>query len=128
MGKNKSKARPTAPEATKPKATHLDMIDGRYSIVEVSAVEVAFPGNVKHLMPKYDGDGAFRRGWAADLAQRWFYYGLSEGDLPTPKEGVDLTMALRHMGCVLRSFEPKHEHKMECIAKLFANWFCEPTK
>lgn len=79
-------------------------------------------------MPEYDGSDIGRHGWAADLTRDWFYKGLSEASVPKPKDGIDRDMALRHISTVLRSWEPSHQHKMEAVAKLFANWFEEPSK
>lgn len=40
-----------------------------------------------------------------------------------PKEGVDPDKAMRHLAACMRSFEPKHEHKMAGVACLMATWF-----
>lgn len=61
-----------------------------------------------------------------DLQSRWFFAGLSLDDIPDAKEGIDETMALRHLQAIQRSFEPKHEHKQACVAYLMSLWFSEP--
>lgn len=38
------------------------------------------------------------------------------------KEDVDENTANRHLSAVLRSFEPKHEHKLSGVAYLLQNW------
>lgn len=48
--------------------------------------------------------------WAT-VAAEWFYFGLKNAQWK-PKEGVDISKAIRHIGMVLGSFEPKHEHKI----------------
>ena len=57
--------------------------------------------------------------WQTD----WFYIGLKK--YPTPKEGIDLDMAMRHLAAIQRSFEPKHEHKQAAVAYLASQWFEE---
>lgn len=53
----------------------------------------------------------------------WFFGGLKDGDLFTPREGVDPTAALAHVGAVLRSFEPDHLSKEVIAAYLMWLWF-----
>ena len=57
--------------------------------------------------------------WQAD----WFFHGLEK--YPTPKEGIDIDMAMRHLAAIQRSFEPKHEHKQAAVAYLASQWFEE---
>jgi len=63
-------------------------------------------------------------------ARDWVRYaeGLFRGD---PMDSVQLytrpdidpTLAIRHITAILRSFEPKHEHKIAATAFLLARWF-----
>lgn len=95
--------------------------------IEVTDVQLAFPANVSQLMPAYEQIPVeFRRGeseWV-DWQSQWFYHGIKK--LPTPKPGVDLDKAIRHLRCIQGSFEPKHEHKQAAVAYLASLWFEQP--
>jgi hypothetical protein len=94
---------------------------------EVSKIEMAFPADVQHLMvePKdipqdfnyYGGSSFFK-----DLAGDWFFKGI-DPDILEPKEGIDKQKALNHLLCIMHSFQPKHEHKISCVAYLMSEWF-----
>lgn len=60
--------------------------------------------------------------WNKIICQ-WFYDGLPQKTKFIPKEGIDYRTALRHIGSILRSFEPKHEHKEAGCAYLLSLWF-----
>jgi hypothetical protein len=60
-------------------------------------------------------------------ATKWFFRGLREEDMPTPKEGISLDVALKHLTCILSTLHPKHEHKEAAVAYLASLWFVEPT-
>ena len=95
---------------------------------EVSDLDLAFPGDIleQGLLPAWEDvpeELKEESSWPAFVA-RMFY-----GDVgwPKVKEGVDGVKAKRHiMGC-LRSFQPKHEHKIAGVAWLMSQWFEEPT-
>lgn len=98
---------------------------------QVSALELAFPANALDLMPPYDeipsqyqANSAFngRGGKWVEFQERWFYSGLEDTEI-TPKEGIDLKAALRHLGAIQGSFQPKHEHKVAAVAYLASLWF-----
>ena len=99
-----------------------------FEIQPISDLDLAFPAQVKHLMPKSadippefsDHGNVWNR-----LVSDWFYSGLSSLDL-TPKEGVDKSSALRHIRAIMGSFEPKHEDKMASCAFLLSEWFTNP--
>ena len=93
---------------------------------DVSAVDVAFGyGDIATLMPPMaDIPEAFTRHsnpWVR-LFVDWFYLGLDRMTA-VPKDGIDKDRALRHIMCVMRSFEPKHEHKTAACAYLLSQWF-----
>lgn len=98
-----------------------------YEIQEISAPMLAFPASVKHLMPKYKDipdefkDWNNRNKWSK-LVTTWFFRGLKSAKW-TPKPGVDTNKALRHVGAIMGSFEPKHEHKEAACAFLLSEWF-----
>lgn len=87
----------------------------------------AFPADVVSLMPpQSEIPDEFRRRsnrWHK-LFSDWFYFGLSDLKL-TPKEGIDHDQALRHIRCIMGSFQLKHEHKEAACAYLFDSWFSD---
>jgi len=97
---------------------------------DVSAVDVAFPTNVEHLMPSYkeipaeykSGSNAWNR-----LVSTWFYKGI-DATLLVTKPDVDRAKAFRHLKAIMGSWEPKHEHKIAGVAYLMSQWFESPTK
>jgi len=93
----------------------------------ISGVGVAF-GDISNLPPMSEIPDQFKK-WDGnrwrDLASKWFFKGLGDVDL-NPKPGVDADTALRAVGACLRSWEPKHEHKMAGCAYLLSLWFEEP--
>ena len=54
------------------------------------------------------------------LASTWFFRGLKAR--PAVKPGIDANDALANIQTALRSFEPKHEHKMAGVAYLMSMW------
>lgn len=52
----------------------------------------------------------------------WFYKGITALKV-TMKEDVDPDVALRHLRCIIGSFEPKHEHKTAGAAYLMSLWY-----
>lgn len=91
---------------------------------EVSDLDMAFPASVVKLMPAYDQiPEEFKRArnaWA-QWQEDWFFGGLKK--FPAPRDGIDRSAALRHLSCIQRSFEPKHEHKAAAVAYLASKWF-----
>lgn len=97
--------------------------------IKVNDTDLAFGGVVRQLMPEMkDIPEDFKRGvgdarkWH-DWQSKWFFSGLKEEDLPTPKDGIDLNTAMRHLGAIQSSFSPKHEHKQSAVAWLASKWF-----
>lgn len=96
----------------------------------VTELDLAFGGDIGRLMPSYRSlPEEYQREHAhfCRVAQDWFFNGLKVDTLK-PKEGIDAKAALRHCGAVLRSFEPKHEHKIAGVGWLMAQWFEEPAR
>jgi len=93
---------------------------------DISDVDLAFPAEVMHLMPKYDEIPkqfkSERSSWGNKLFNDMFYSGLSKLEL-TPKPDIDPKKAFRHIRAIMGSFQPKHEHKEAAIAMLFEEWF-----
>ncbi len=122
QNKKQKKRTPAAAASTPTAATPPEV----FPIQEVRDLDIAFPASVSHLMPAYRDiptDFENRPAWE-DLASRWFFSGL-KGAVFLPKEGVDTSKALRHLQCIMGSFEPKHEHKMLGVAYLLSQWFKE---
>lgn len=95
----------------------------------VTDVDLAFGGDISRLMPRYRSlPEEYQRETApfCRLVSKWFFSGLDTKTLKA-KEGIDANAALRHCGAVLRSFEPKHEHKIAGVGWLMSQWFEEPS-
>jgi hypothetical protein len=97
-----------------------------FPIKEVSGLDVAFgPSDITDMMPPYaDIPNEFTRftnPWHGLVAD-WFFQGLDKLEL-TPREGVDRTLAMKHIRSVMGSFAPKHEHKEAGVAFLLSEWF-----
>lgn len=101
-----------------------------FPVQEIDVATAAFPANVSHLMPAWkDIPANFRSGnqlteWNK-IVRAWFFFGLAKLEVK-PREGVDRHMAMRHLAAIMRSFEPKHEHKEAAVAYLMSLWF-EPN-
>ena len=90
----------------------------------VSDIAVAFPAKVVGtLLPLRseipDEFRSLQSPWC-QIVSRMFFMG---GKFPKTKHGIDEQMARRHITAVLRSFEPKHEHKEGGAAYLMSLWF-----
>ena len=82
-------------------------------------------GNIKH-MPKFatlPEEFQRERHPACKFVETWFYRGVKVEDFPAARKGVDAIKARRAIGAVLRSFEPKHEHKIAGAGFLANEWF-----
>lgn len=100
----------------------------KYPIQDVSDADIAFPANVKKLMPPYNPElfeYKLPKKWR-QLFTDWFYHGLEDLKF-TPKEGVNEKLAIRHLKCIVGSFEPKHEHKVQAFVLLAEDWFDDVT-
>ncbi len=89
---------------------------------KVTDVDLAFPANVEHLMPKWeDIPEKYKIPNVHSRAHTIFYYG---GQVASASKGdIDIRDAMRHLQCILRSFQPKHEHKMAAVDYLIDLWF-----
>lgn len=99
-------------------------------VPQLNDAQVAF-GCIDH-MPRYKDvpdkfQGLFSNEPHCKLVSKWFYEGLSNlGELGKPRDGVDPVKAARALQAILRSFEPKHEHKQAGVAMLIHEWFIIP--
>jgi len=103
--------------------------------VEVHPVLFAFPANVIGTLLPRDRDipAEFHNGgrWS-ELVNRWFMStnGLAPDGIRLPadveyhgKPGISAEKAWRHVDACLRSYEPKHEHKLAGVAWLIDTFF-----
>ncbi len=94
---------------------------------KLTRADLAFPADVLAMMPPYDHKLQYpRKRELQDLVSNWFFSGLKLKKVK-PREGVDEKQALVHLKCVLGSFQPKHEHKIQAVAFLINEWFEEFT-
>jgi hypothetical protein len=92
-------------------------------------VTLAFPANVVGVMPGYVDlrTTEFDRleHPLRQFAERWFSDGLAPRTMFLPTSGINTKLALRHLHGILRSTQPKHEHKLAAVAFLLNEWFVE---
>lgn len=100
-------------------------------VPEINDLEMAF-GEIKHL-PAWDNiPDQFKNMNVITFWNKfvsiWFFGGLTKEiiDMILPKDGVDKNKALRAIAAILKSWEPKHEHKEAGAAYLMSEWFVEP--
>jgi hypothetical protein len=101
---------------------------------DVEKMDSIFGGNISKLMPRFSAlPEEFREYWHNDrnkwccLANQWMHGDL-QGYSFVPKEGIDMQKAFRHAGAIMRSFEPKHEHKIAGVAYLLSLWLNDYEK
>ena len=95
----------------------------KYLPIEINDVDIAFGGKAMQILPPYDAiPDEFKRAsnpwvkWSGD----WFFKGLDR--YPVANDGIDLSLAMRNLSAVQRSFKPKHEHKEAGVAYLASLW------
>lgn len=90
----------------------------------------AFPASVEHLMPKYAEIPKEFKQWQGTKWNQFFddafFSGVKNVSFK-PKPGIDAKAAWRHVQTIMRSFEPKHEHKTAACAYLLSLWFDDIT-
>lgn len=94
-------------------------------LVDVTEVDLAFGGDRKKLLPEWseipkefkDGDTKWNKQF-----NMIFFGGRAPGTV-TGVEGIDPQKAGRHLRAVMKSWEPKHEHKEAGCAYLMSLWF-----
>jgi hypothetical protein len=95
------------------------------AIPEVSDGDMIFGQNIP--LPAWDSIPEEFKGCNAtpfnEVVSTLFFEGGRVSDFLTPKEGVDVSKALRAIKCCLGSFEPKHEHKEAGVAFMLSEWF-----
>jgi hypothetical protein len=94
----------------------------------VDDLDIAFGGRTRELLPPMsqipdEFKNLNRPTEWNKLVSRWFFSGLPSGMGWAPKPGIVTRDALRHVGAIMGSFEPKHEHKEAGCAYLLSLWF-----
>lgn len=79
-------------------------------------------------MPKWTDIPEKYKAWSNkhnQLIALWFFKGVPQAQINKMKarEGICGQKALRAIFSILKSFEPKHEHKMAACAYLLDEWF-----
>jgi len=103
--------------------------DGFDAPQEVSPLLMAFPGSVSHLMPPMSAipedfqSMNDRTDWNKFVSY-WFFQGnpMEVWNLYA-RPDIDAEAAWRHLKAIMRSYEPKHEHKSAAVAWLMSRWF-----
>jgi hypothetical protein len=96
------------------------------TIPEIDDVTLAFPARALDWMPEMEDipvEFVEETTEWSKIAHAWFYDGLSPETEFHAKEGVDAQAAFRAASATLRSFAPKHEHKMAAVAYMLSQWF-----
>lgn len=101
-----------------------------FNPVEVTDLDLAFPAQVVGtLLPLWEDipeEFQHHRGYWTKLVDTWFALGLDKH--PATKDGIDPKTAWRHLAACMRSFQPKHEHKVAGVAYLMSLWLVEPKE
>lgn len=89
-----------------------------------SDVEELFPCVLPFMVEQKDIPDEFEspRNPYVKFQTELFYGCLKDGDIIRAKEGIDLEDAIFQLDSILRSCEPKHEHKTSCVAYLSSLW------
>jgi hypothetical protein len=95
----------------------------------IDVATAAFPANVigtllpaeKDIPRNFRDHWCDRRGWTG-LVHQWFFKGLTAETL-IAKPGIDRHAAIKHLSACMRSYEPRHEHKVAGVAYLMSEWF-----
>lgn len=93
----------------------------------ISPALKAFPGDVTQLMPKWEEIPVQFRAYKGNewvkFVTSWFFAGWPTDRVLYTREDVDPNEALVHLSTIMRSFQPKHEHKEAAVAWLMSRWY-----
>lgn len=101
------------------------LTERKYEPQEVDRITLAFPADVRHLMPDWeDIPDEFKRGDHpfCTVVSAWFSLGLNKDIEFHLYEDIDGDKMLRHLMAIMGSFQPKHQHKMAAVAYLLSLW------
>lgn len=104
----------------------IEYLKKPYLPVETTQIERAFPAQVYPLMPPWEAIPThFRRRHTEwnDMFGRWFYAGVTDKSMFVPKKGIPAETAYWHLQCIMKSYQPQHEHKEAAVAYLASLWF-----
>lgn len=93
--------------------------------IKLKQIETAFGGRAMEILPRpHNIPKEFHDGnkWT-NLAENWFFGGLHK--MPAVKEGLDAHDVQTNLQTALRSFEPKHEHKIAGVGFLMSQWLVD---
>lgn len=103
-------------------------------VPEVSDLDLAFPANPP-LPAVQDIPEEFKRNprnlfvrMADHLFSHGDVQGFPDGKHLTLVEGLDPEKVQRAVLCCLRSYAPKHQHKIAGVAYMLSNWFTEDVQ
>lgn len=91
----------------------------------VTDAEIAFGGNIDDLLPPLSYiPKEFSDGWTKwhQLAEDLFFGRPLKGTI-SERDGVDSSLAARHIRAVLNSYKPGHDHKISGAAFLLSKFF-----
>lgn len=101
---------------------------------KIPAAQRAFPADViGTLLPLWDDiPEEFRSDWTGQHGNEWTLFVNRLFGLGWPldrevlrRDDVDPEIAYQHLDTILRSYQPKHEHKIAGVAWLMSRWFLE---
>lgn len=96
---------------------------------EVSNAMYAFPADVSEFLPRLEDIPTEFKEYHCESKWRQLFAILFYGDDRSdkiwirPKPNIDANLAGRHIMCVMRSYQPRHEHKMAGVMYLLDQWF-----
>lgn len=101
-----------------------------YLPVHVDEAMYMFPAEIRDMMPAeaeipddfWDGSNPWVK-----LSRRWFFDGVGADDKFYARDGIDPETAYRHLSCIQRSWQPRHQHKEASVAFLASLWFDHVT-
>lgn len=105
------------------------MSNKEWKPVPVNDVDIAFGGRTEELLPaQEDIPKEFwnhSNKWVKIVNDWMFNSGGLVGFDCEGKEGIDEVAGIRHIHCILKSFTPKHEHKIAGAAYLLSVFYDE---
>ena len=102
------------------------MTSYKYAPYPFDEASIAFPADAMKHSPKFEEiPEIFQREEhsACDVANGLFLGTLSGVVSLRARGDIDPQIAWTHLSCIMRSFEPKHEHKMAIWGFLLNEWF-----
>lgn len=126
MTKSAKRKAHDAAKTTRPVPTGY--LPAPYLPVAITRLDLAFPANVRHLMPAPEDIPSELRGFRgkhADLFADWFFRGLESIELTLRDPAMDKTQCIGHIRCIMGGFEPAHGDKGAAVRFLLDRWFSE---